>query len=284
MSFGLGFLVASLAALLILPTLNRRATRLARRRLDGLFPMSMQEIAAERDALRAQFAVSERRMERKVEAARADRHAGMAELGARTLEIAALAREVEGREALLAQRRAEIEEALARIAGLDRELSTARTEGAAGQTALTALEDAHREILVDLKTVRRERDSVRHDLQGLLAQAQPAGTTPAEGAPQDERQDGTALAAEAAPVADPDDLRTRYDAVASERDVLRASLRAAEDALARVLAERGTARGSDDGRGDAELRSRITEVADALTRRDRLPAVGTFPLPAAARS
>lgn len=266
MSFALGFLLASLAALLMLPVLNRRSARLARRRLDGLFPMSMQEIAAERDALRAEFAVAERRMERKVETARSGRHSDMTAVGAKLLEIAALQREVEGRDASLAERKAEIEEASARIAGLDRDLSSARSDGAAGLAALTALEEAHREILVDVKTVRRERDSVRNDLQSVLAR---------EEAP---RKDSPAAQPAAALEASLDDLRARHETLSGERDVLAASLRAAEDALAKALAERS---GGTD-RDDAELRSRITEVADALTRRDRLPSVGAFPLPAAA--
>lgn len=215
--FALGFLLASLCALLMLPVVNRRAARLARRRVDAMLPMSVAEIAAERDALRAEFAVSQRRLERTVERVKAKRHADMEAIGARTVEIAALTRTVSTRDASLAERLAEIEAATARIAELDRELEGARTEGAAGLATLHALEAAHREILDDLKTTRRERDGAR---RGMLADA---------------GQDGP----------------RRPDA--SERD-------------------------------DAELRKRIGEVADALVRRERLPAADAFALSAAARS
>lgn len=282
MSFALGFLLASLAALLMLPVLNRRAARLARRRIDGLFPLSMQEIAAERDALRAEFAVAERRLERKVEAARSGRHTDMETVGAKLLEIAALQREVEGRDAALGGRKVEIEEAHARIAGLDRDLGSARADGAAGLAALTALENAHREILVDLKTVRRERDAVRIDLKDALSRAEAFRETPETAsatAPDDAKAAGTAALA-----ASLDEVRTRHAAVVSERDTLAASLRVAEDALAKALSHRHGNGAAPGERDDADLRARITEVADALTQRDRLPSVASFPMPAAARS
>jgi len=161
--FGLGFLLASLCALLLLPVVNRRAARLARRRIDAMLPMSVTEIAAERDALRAEFAVSQRRLERSVERVRAKRHADMEAIGARTLEIAALAKTLTAQDASLAERQAEIEQALARIAGLDRDLADAKTEGAAGLATLHALEAAHRDILDDLKATRRDRDGVRRE-------------------------------------------------------------------------------------------------------------------------
>ncbi|GJE55581.1 hypothetical protein [Methylobacterium thuringiense] len=278
MSFALGFLLASLAALLMLPVLNRRAARLARRRIDGLFPLSMQEIAAERDALRAEFAVAERRMERKVEAARSGRHTDMETVGAKLLEIAALQREVEGRDAALGGRKVEIEEAHARIAGLDRDLGSARADGAAGLAALTALENAHREILVDLKTVRRERDAVRTDLKDALSRAEAFREAP-ETAPDSAKAAGTAALA-----ASLDEVRARHAAVVAERDTLAASLRVAEDALAKALSHRHGNGAVPSERDDADLRARITEVADALTQRDRLPSVASFPMPAAARS
>ena len=67
MIFALGFLSAGLLALIILPAVNRRAERLAKRRYEALFPLSASELAAERDHLRAEFAVSARRLEQKLE-------------------------------------------------------------------------------------------------------------------------------------------------------------------------------------------------------------------------
>ncbi|MGH1570292.1 hypothetical protein ACRAWG_06015 [Methylobacterium sp. P31] len=103
MIFALGFLAASLCGLLLLPALNARAARLARRRAEARLPLSPAEIAAERDFLRAQFAVQQRRLERRVETVEAKRQADLAAIGAGTMRAAALARDVATRDAEIAQ-------------------------------------------------------------------------------------------------------------------------------------------------------------------------------------
>ncbi|MCC0805693.1 hypothetical protein FPV16_05545 [Methylobacterium sp. W2] len=150
MIFALGFLAASLCALMVLPAVSARATRLAKRRLEGLVPLSASEIAAEKDYLRARFAVTQRRLERKVEAARGSRHADMAAIGARTLEIAALSRNVEQRDAALASTRATLD-------GVERDLAAARAEGTLSLATLEVLENAHRDLLDDLHALREAK-------------------------------------------------------------------------------------------------------------------------------
>lgn len=59
----LGFLAATLLALLILPAVWRRAVRLTTKRIEGAIPVSMAEIQADKDQLRAEFAMSARRLE-----------------------------------------------------------------------------------------------------------------------------------------------------------------------------------------------------------------------------
>jgi hypothetical protein len=234
MIFGLGFLLASLCALTILPTVNARAARLARRRIEATLPVSVSEVVAERDHLRAEFAVAQRRLERKAEAVAARRHADMAAIGARTMEA----------EAAVAARilsEAEVARALERIAGLDRDLAAARAEGETGLATLHALEEAHRTLLDDLKATRRAQ----------------AGTAPS------------------ANEGDADTAARPGAAIEAEIETLRAELAAARAAAQDALA----ARGSED---TAELRRRISEVADALARRDRLPQAGGFPAAASA--
>src|SRR3954453_10354532 len=102
MIFALGFVAASLIALLTIPAINARAERLARRRAEALFPMSISELSAEKDHLRAEFAVLQRRIERKAEEAQAVKYQSMDELGRRALRIDALETELAGRDATLA--------------------------------------------------------------------------------------------------------------------------------------------------------------------------------------
>src|ERR671913_2346342 len=98
MIFALGFLTAGLIALAVLPAVNARAERLARRRVEAQFPLSISELTAEKDHLRAEFAVVQRRLERKAEEALADKHKDMEELGRRAVRIEALETELAARE------------------------------------------------------------------------------------------------------------------------------------------------------------------------------------------
>jgi chromosome segregation ATPase len=87
MIFALGFFVAGLLALLFLPAVQRRAARLSARRMEMQLPLSMEEIVAERDQLRAEFAVERRRIEQKLEAAGEAAAEHMGEIGRHTATI-----------------------------------------------------------------------------------------------------------------------------------------------------------------------------------------------------
>ncbi|MBL4758974.1 MAG: hypothetical protein JKY32_15490 [Rhizobiales bacterium] len=67
MLVALGFLVASLFALMLSPFLWRRAVRLTTRRIQGTTPLSMSDIQADKDQLRAEFAMSTRKLEMNVD-------------------------------------------------------------------------------------------------------------------------------------------------------------------------------------------------------------------------
>ena len=67
MFFAGGFLVAGLLALALISSVHHRAVRLTQRRLQDSMPVSVTEIQADRDKLRAKFAMSARRLEMTVE-------------------------------------------------------------------------------------------------------------------------------------------------------------------------------------------------------------------------
>jgi chromosome segregation ATPase len=70
MYFVLGLLAAGLVALIIMPAVWRRAVRLTKKRIEAATPMTMAEFRADKDQLRAEFALSTRRLEMNVEALR----------------------------------------------------------------------------------------------------------------------------------------------------------------------------------------------------------------------
>jgi chromosome segregation ATPase len=81
MFFGIGFLVAALIGLVVIPLVHGRAVRLTMRRLEAATPLSMAEIQADKDQLRAEFAMSTRRLDMSVETLRGKTTSQLAELG-----------------------------------------------------------------------------------------------------------------------------------------------------------------------------------------------------------
>ena len=94
MYFAIGFLVAALLALLFVPLVHGRAVRLTMRRLEAATPLSIAEIRADKDQLRAEFAMSTRRLEMSVEQMKARTTGQLAELGKKTDAINQLKKEL----------------------------------------------------------------------------------------------------------------------------------------------------------------------------------------------
>jgi len=94
MYFGIGFLVAALLGLLFVPLVHNRAVRLTMKRLEAATPLSISEIRADKDQLRAEFAMSTRRLEMSVEKMKTKTTTQLAELGKKTDAINQLKKEL----------------------------------------------------------------------------------------------------------------------------------------------------------------------------------------------
>jgi chromosome segregation ATPase len=81
MYFGMGFCLASLGVLVTAPLVHGRAVRLTMRQLEGAIPTSRADILADKDLLRAEFAMSTRRLETTIEQLRTKSASQFAELG-----------------------------------------------------------------------------------------------------------------------------------------------------------------------------------------------------------
>jgi chromosome segregation ATPase len=170
MIFALGFLAATLIALLIIPAINARADRLARRRAEALFPLSISELTAEKDHLRAEFAVMQRRIERKAEEALAMKHQAMDELGRRAVRVDQLETDVAERDAAIGGLQADLEETQSRLAATEEELAGTRAMLAAARETLSAVENAHRKTLDELAWTRSELERSTTLLAGTKAE------------------------------------------------------------------------------------------------------------------
>jgi chromosome segregation ATPase len=129
MFVGIGFLLAGLLVIGVIPLVHARAVRLTQRRLEALTPLSMAEIQADKDQLRAEFAMSTRRLEMSVEQMKAKTSNQLAEIGKKSEAIGRLKLELSEKTAALMA--AEAKERL-----LTDELETIRGETAGSRSAL----------------------------------------------------------------------------------------------------------------------------------------------------
>jgi predicted nucleic acid-binding Zn-ribbon protein len=96
MYVALGFLLASLLALIVAPAFWRRAARLTKRRIEMTMPMSASDIQADKDQLRAEFAIELRRVEVALEKAKDKAARELVEANKRRVEISEIKSELEG--------------------------------------------------------------------------------------------------------------------------------------------------------------------------------------------
>ncbi len=104
MLVALGFTAASILALLIAPAAWRRAVRLTTRKMESTMPISVADIKADKDLLRAEYAVEIRRLELALDRAksRAARH--LMERNQHHVEIGKLKAEIEDLKRAVAER------------------------------------------------------------------------------------------------------------------------------------------------------------------------------------
>ena len=169
MYFGIGFLVAALLGLMFFPLVHNRAVRLTMKRLEAATPLTIAEIRADKDQLRAEFAMSTRRLEMSVEQMKARASSQLAELGKKTDAINQLKKELgektaayfalEARDKALAEQlRAAEEEFQLKTGALrgaeralsDKEAELAKVVGELGDQSIAA--DSQRIELAALRT------------------------------------------------------------------------------------------------------------------------------------
>jgi hypothetical protein len=122
MFVGIGFFAAGLLVLGIIPLVHGRAVRLTMRRLEALTPVSMAEIQADKDQLRAEFAMSTRRLEMSVEQMKAKTASQLMEIGKKSEAIGRLKLELGEKTAALFALEAKEKQLADELQGLRTEL------------------------------------------------------------------------------------------------------------------------------------------------------------------
>lgn len=105
MLLALGFLLATLLSLLLAPVVWRRAARLATRKLKASLPVSLTDFHAEKDQLRADYAIQIRNLEVNLEQAREKTARQMVEIGRQRAENMTLANQIRELRSALSERK-----------------------------------------------------------------------------------------------------------------------------------------------------------------------------------
>lgn len=169
----LGFLAASLCALMLVPSFWNRAVRLTMRRMEATMPMSVADIQADKDQMRAQFAIELRRLEVRLERAREKAARELVETNKRRVEITRLRSDVEAQKGRL-QERDNANRVLEQT--IRRRLPELETRVKAAKEAISALEGSNLELRTAnlsqaeaLKLARATINVQRSDIDQLRA-------------------------------------------------------------------------------------------------------------------
>jgi chromosome segregation ATPase len=149
MYLAIGFLVSMLFGLMIVPLVHNRAVRLTTRRLEAATPLSMAEIQADKDQLRAEFAMSARRLEMSVDQLKNKTTSQLAELGKKSDAINRMKIE-------LGEKNATIFSLEAREKAVKEQLRATEEEFAAKTESLRTAEQALTDKQSDLAKINAE--------------------------------------------------------------------------------------------------------------------------------
>ncbi|MER9654284.1 hypothetical protein NKJ26_12315 [Mesorhizobium sp. M0152] len=192
--FALGFLCAGFLALILAPAIWRRAVALTRKRIEASIPLTQAEIQADKDRIRAEFAMSTRRLEMNVKALRekaaeqlveinrgrealkglaverTDKNLALAELGAKSEAL----RQREEEQHLLSARLKEIERKLEKRAleleKLEHMYDDASFSSSSRQIELVARESELQKLANDIALLRSQRKEADRRGQEIAAE------------------------------------------------------------------------------------------------------------------
>ena len=163
----LGFLVMGLLGLFFLPAYWRRAVRLSTHRLQSQIPLSMEEIVAERDALRAESAAKIRLIEIKSDKAGESQARDRVELGRRAVVLNALDNELADAKRAGARLAGELETATRAKADAEAQRFAALKEIWDATGLMQRSRDAHEELIREHRDLQGHADSQRATIAAL---------------------------------------------------------------------------------------------------------------------
>jgi chromosome segregation ATPase len=170
MFFALGFLAASLIALVLLSAVWHRAVRLTTRRIEGAIPVSMSEIQADKDQLRAEFAMSTRRLETSVEQLKLKATEQLAEIGRKSDSVRQLKTDLEEKTAAVASLEGQERALRDKLRSTEEELTGKTRELHDTETELDSRTSELAQVSRSLSEKTMEADSQRVEIVALETQ------------------------------------------------------------------------------------------------------------------
>lgn len=170
MFFALGFLGATLLALVTLSAVWHRAVRLTTKRIEGAIPVSMTEIQADKDQLRAEFAMSTRRLENSVEQLKFKTSEQLAEIGRKSEAVRLLKNEVEAKTARATELEALERTLRLKMNSTEEELSAKSRMLHEAEAALSAKEREIADAGRTIGSITNESDSRQIEIVALQTQ------------------------------------------------------------------------------------------------------------------
>jgi chromosome segregation ATPase len=172
MFFAGGFLVASLLALILISFVHHRAVRLTQRRLEDAIPVSMAEVQADRDSLRAEFAMSSRRLEMSVEQLKAKVTTQLGEIARKTEAITRLKAELADKTVATDALEANAKTLSSKLRDAERDSAVKTAAIEANERALAIKEAELAETASDLNEQRGAADTQRVEIAVLKTQVE----------------------------------------------------------------------------------------------------------------
>ncbi|MBZ9678748.1 hypothetical protein [Mesorhizobium sp. ES1-1] len=196
--FVLGFLCAGFLAVMVTPAIWRRAVALTRRRVEGSLPLTLAEIQADKDRIRAEYAMTTRRLEISVKALREKAAEQLVEINRGREALKGLAveriskdqalREVEAKNEALRKREGELHQLSERLKETERKLEKRALEveklehmyddasfsSSSRQIELVAREAELQKLAADVSQLRVQRKEADKRSQELAAESKAA--------------------------------------------------------------------------------------------------------------
>jgi chromosome segregation ATPase len=171
MYIGIGFLVAGLLVIGVIPLVHARAVRLTLRRLEALTPISRAEIQADKDQLRAEFAMLVTRLELNIERLKAKTANQAAEIGRKSEAIGRLKFELSEKTAALLALEAKENRSAHNVPPFESELTALRAQAELLRDHVGGYDKENKELRDRLRGKTAEAEAVRQQLAEERARA-----------------------------------------------------------------------------------------------------------------